>query len=147
MSVPSEMIAVEIAAHGGPEVLTPRAMPVPAPGMGEVLIRVAAAGVNAPDLAQRRGAYPPPPGASPLPGLEVAGEIASLGPGAERFALGDMVVALTNGGGYAEYVTVPEGQVLPLPRGWSPVAGAALPETYFTIQQTLMMKSSASAGW
>jgi putative PIG3 family NAD(P)H quinone oxidoreductase len=146
MSVPSEMIAVEIAAHGGPEVLTPRAMPVPAPGMGEVLIRVAAAGVNAPDLAQRRGTYPPPPGASPLPGLEVAGEIAALGPGAERFALGDMVVALTNGGGYAEYVAVPEGQVLPLPRGWSPVAGAALPETYFTIQQTLVMKAGLTAG-
>jgi NADPH2:quinone reductase len=146
MTIPNDMIAIEIATHGGPEVLTPRAMPVPEPGMGEVLIRVAAAGVNAPDLAQRRGAYPPPPGASPLPGLEVSGEIAALGPGAERFALGDAVVALTNGGGYAEYVAVPEGQVLPLPRGWSPVAGAAVPETYFTVQQTLVMKAGLIPG-
>jgi putative PIG3 family NAD(P)H quinone oxidoreductase len=146
MSIPKDMIAIEIAAPGGPDALRPRAMPVPEPGPGEALIRVAAAGVNAPDLAQRRGLYPPPPGASPLPGLEVSGEIVALGPGAERHALGDIVVALCNGGGYAEYVAAPEGQVLPLPRGWSPVAGAALPETYFTIQQTLMMKAGLEPG-
>lgn len=140
------MIAIEIAAPGGPEALQSKTMPVPEPGPGEVLIRVAATGVNAPDLAQRRGAYPPPPGASPLPGLEVAGEVAALGPGVEGYALGDAVVALCNGGGYAEYAAVPAGQVLPLPRGWDFVAGAALPETYFTIQQTLVMKAGLKPG-
>ncbi len=111
-----------------------------------MLIRVAAAGVNAPDLAQRRGRYDPPPGASPLPGLEVSGIVAALGDGAFRYAVGDRVAALCNGGGYAEYVAVPEGQVLPLPRHLGFIAGAALPETYFTIQQTLIMKAGVSPG-
>lgn len=137
MTQPQTMLAVTIARPGGPEVLVPAQVPVPTPGPGEVLIRVAAAGVNAPDLGQRRGSYDPPPGASPLPGLEVAGE---------RVDTGEPVVALCNGGGYAEYVAVPAGQVLPLPRGWSLPAGAALPETLFTVQQTLVMRAGLAAG-
>lgn len=146
MTMPSEMMAIAISRPGGPEVLKPVHLPVPQPGPGEVLIRVAAAGINAPDLGQRRGAYDPPPGASPLPGLEVSGEIAALGAGVAGFAPGDAVVALANGGGYAEYVVVPAGQVLPLPRSWSLVAGAALPETFFTVQQTLVMRAGLSPG-
>jgi NADPH2:quinone reductase len=146
MSVPQQMIAIAIAAPGGPEMLQPVRQAVPVPKPGEVLIRVAAAGLNAPDLGQRRGTYAPPPGASPLPGLEVGGEIAALGDGVAGFALGDKVVALTNGGGYAEYVTVPAGQVLPLPSGWSLIEAAALPETYFTIEQTLVMRAGLTPG-
>ncbi|HVW93995.1 MAG TPA: zinc-binding dehydrogenase [Devosia sp.] len=145
-TLPQRMLAIAIATPGGPEVLQPVREPVPQPGPGEVLIRVAAAGINSPDLQQRRGSYPPPPGASPLPGLEVAGEIAALGPDAGRFAPGARVVALCNGGGYAEYAAVPEGQVLPLPQGWSFAEGAALPETYFTIQQTLVMRADLAPG-
>lgn len=146
MTIPRQMTAISISASGGPEMLQPRRLPVPVPAAGEVLIRVAAAGINAPDLGQRRGTYDPPPGASPLPGLEVAGEIAVLGDGVGGFAIGDRVVALTNGGGYAEYVTVPAGQVVPLPRGWSLAAGAALPETFFTVQQTLVMRAGVAPG-
>ena len=146
MSVPAEMVAVEIAAFGGPEMLQPVMMPVPEPGPGEVLIRVAAAGLNAPDLGQRRGTYNPPADASPLPGLEVGGAVAALGAGVSGFAPGDLVVALTNGGGYAEYVAVPAGQALPLPISWSPLAGAALPETFFTVEQTLVMRAGLEAG-
>jgi len=146
MTMPSEMMAIAISRLGGPEVLEPVRLPVPRPGPGEVLIRVAAAGINAPDLGQRRGVYDPPPGASPLPGLEVSGEIVALGTGVSGLASGDAVVALANGGGYAEYVAVPAGQVLPLPRGWSLVAGAALPETFFTVQQTLVMRAGLAPG-
>ena len=142
----NDMLAIAISTPGGPEVLTPVRLPVPVPGPGEVLIRVAAAGINAPDLGQRRGTYDPPPGASPLPGLEVSGEIAGLGEGATGLAPGDPVVALANGGGYAEYVAVPAGQVLPLPRGWTLAAGAALPETFFTIEQTLVLRAGLTAG-
>lgn len=137
MNLPETMLAIEISAPGGPEVLRPAHLPLPQPGPGEVLIRVAAAGINAPDLSQRRGSYAPPPGASPLPGLEVSGEIVGTG---------EKVVALCNGGGYAEYVAVPAGQVLPLPVGWSLAAGAALPETFFTVQQTLVMRAGLEAG-
>jgi len=146
MPIPPEMIAIAIAAPGGPEMLHPVRQPVPDPGPGEVLIRVAAAGLNAPDLGQRRGSYAPPPGASPLPGLEVAGEIAALGEGASGFVPGDRVMALTNGGGYAEYVTVPAGQVIPLPPGWSMIEAAAIPETYFTIEQTLVLRAGLAPG-
>ena len=140
------MIGIALDGHGGPEVLVPRSMPRPEPGRGEVLIRVAAAGVNAPDLAQRRGHYDPPPGHSPLPGLEVAGEIAALGPGVDGLVPGEQVLALCNGGGYAEYVSVPAGQVLPLPSGLDLVAGAALPETFFTVMQTLVMRAGLRPG-
>ena len=145
-SIPADMTAIEITAPGGPEMLNPVLLPVPKPGPGQVLIRVAAAGLNAPDLAQRRGAYAPPPGASPLPGLEVGGEIAALGESVAGWTIGSRVVALTNGGGYAEYVVVPEGQVLPVPARWSMVSAAALPETFFTIQQTLVMRAGLSPG-
>ena len=128
MDLPRDMLAVAITAPGGPDVLHPVRLPLPAPRPGELLVRVAAAGVNAPDLGQRRGTYAPPPDASPLPGLEVAGTVVALGAEAAGFAPGDNVVALANGGGYAEYVAVPAGQVLPLPHGWSLLAGAVLPE-------------------
>lgn len=136
-TLPRTMTAIAISRPGGPEVLQPVEMPLPQPGIGEVLIRVAAAGINAPDLAQRRGSYAPPPDASPLPGLEVSGI---------RVDTGVPVVALCNGGGYADYVAVPEGQVLPLPPGWSFEAGAALPETLFTVQQTLVLRAGLAPG-
>lgn len=146
MPIPAEMTAISITEFGGPEVLKPVRLPVPQPGPGEVLIRVAAAGLNAPDLGQRRGTYNPPPDASPLPGLEVGGEIAAIGKGVRGWSLGDEVVALTHGGGYAEYVAVAAGQVLPVPAGWSMLAGAALPETFFTIEQTLVMRAGLAPG-
>ncbi|WEK04866.1 MAG: NAD(P)H-quinone oxidoreductase [Candidatus Devosia phytovorans] len=146
MSFPDQMNAVVIAQPGGPEALELQAYPLPAPQAGEVLIRVAAAGVNGPDLAQRRGHYDPPPGASPLPGLEVAGEIAALGDGVTGWAIGDRVMALTNGGGYADYVAVPQGQILPVPHGWSLTQAAALPETWFTVTQTLVMRAGVEPG-
>lgn len=146
MTLPPDMLAIAIAAPGGPDVLTPMRQDLPPTGPGQVLIRVAAAGVNGPDLAQRRGHYAPPPGASPLPGLEVAGEIAGIGPGVSGFAMGDRVMALTNGGGYAEFVAVPFGQVLPVPDGWSLIEAAALPETWFTVTQTLVMRAGLAPG-
>lgn len=146
MTIPEQMTAVAITTPGDPEVLVAAPAPVPRPGSGEVLIRVAAAGVNAPDLAQRRGRYDPPPDASPLPGLEVSGEIAALGHGVAGLEPGQTVVALCNGGGYAEYVAVSAGQVLPLPAGWDVIAGATLPETFFTVQQTLVLRAGLAAG-
>ena len=146
MSTPSLMRAVAITAPGEPDVLQLVDQPVPAIGPGDVLIRVAAAGVNGPDIAQRRGRYAPPPDASPLPGLEVAGEIVKAGAGVSGFEVGDRVMALTNGGGYAEYVAVPAGQVLPLPAGWTLSEAAALPETWFTVTQTLVMRSGLLPG-
>ncbi|MBI3759441.1 MAG: NAD(P)H-quinone oxidoreductase [Deltaproteobacteria bacterium] len=128
---------VEVAAPGGPESLALSVGPLPTPGAGDVLIRVLAAGVNRPDIMQRQGKYPPPPGASPILGLEVAGEIAGLGAGVSSWKLGDRVCALTNGGGYAEYVCVPAPQCLPWPRGYDAVRAAALPETYFTVWANL----------
>lgn len=129
MMIPDQMNAITIAQPGGPDMLQMQAVPVPACGAGEVLIRVAAAGVNGPDLAQRRGHYDPPPGASPLLGLEVSGEVAAVGDGVTNWQVGDRVMALCNGGGYAEYVSVPAGQVLAAPKGWSLAEAAALPET------------------
>lgn len=146
MTIPTQMQAVVITRPGGPESLEQQSWPVPDCGAGEVLIRVAAAGVNGPDLFQRRGHYDPPPGASPLPGLEVAGEIAAIGEGVSRWAPGDGVMALTNGGGYADYVAVPVGQVLPLPDGWSAIEASALPETWFTVTQALLMRAGLDAG-
>ena len=140
------MIEIAITATGGPEVLQPQDAPTPDPNAGEVLVRVAAAGVNFPDTFQRRGRYDPPPGHSVVPGLEVSGEIAALGDDVTTFAIGDRVVALCNGGGYAEYVTVPAGQVLFLPRGIDHVDGAALPETWFTVTQTLVMRATLAPG-
>ncbi len=132
-----DMQAIFAARPGGPEVLEPRTIPVPAPGEGEVLIRVAAAGINRPDLRQRQGGYPPPPGVTEVLGLEVAGEIVACGPGVQSFATGDRVCALVAGGGYAEYCVAPAPQVLPWPRGLSATQAAALPETFFTVWTNL----------
>ena len=136
MSLPTEMRHIGYEA-GGPELMHVTTGPVPTPKAGEVLIRVQAAGVNRPDVQQRKGAYPPPPGASPLLGLEVAGEVAALGDGVSGIAVGDKVCALANGGGYAEYCCAPAGQCLPWPAGYDAVRAAALPETYFTVWANL----------
>lgn len=144
--LPGQMQAIFITGPGGPDVLETRTCPLPDLQSDQVLIRVAAAGVNGPDLAQRRGQYDPPPGASPLPGLEVAGEIVDLGGTGTGLTIGDRVMALTNGGGYAEYAAVSAGQVLPVPAGWSYAEAAALPETWFTVTQTLVMRAGLEPG-
>jgi NADPH2:quinone reductase len=131
--IPREMRAVEITRPGGPEVLAPAARPVPEPKPNEILIRVAAAGVNRPDVLQRSGNYPVPPDASDLPGLEVAGEVVALGSSIRNFKPGDKVCALVHGGGYAEYCVAPEVQALPVPKGLSMAEAASLPETFFTV--------------
>jgi putative PIG3 family NAD(P)H quinone oxidoreductase len=140
------MIAISIAKPGGPEVLQPSEMPVPAPGHREVVIRVAAAGVNRPDLMQREGKYPPPAGASDIPGLEVSGVIASCGPGATRWHEGDRVCALVSGGGYAEYCVAPDVQCLPVPRATDLVSAAGLPETVFTVWTNVFERGRLRAG-
>ena len=136
------MTAIAIREPGGPEVLVPETRPVPQPGPDEVLIRVAAAGVNRPDVLQRMGFYPPPPGASDLPGLEVAGTVAAIGPGGDPELLGQAVCALVAGGGYAEYCIAPAGSCLPVPAGFSMEEAAALPETVFTVWHNLFER-----GW
>ena len=136
MSLPTEMRHISYEA-GGPELMHVTTGPVPTPKAGEVLIRVMAAGVNRPDVQQRKGAYPPPPGASPLLGLEVAGEVAALGDGVTGIAVGDKMCALANGGGYAEYCCAPASQCLPWPAGYDAIRAAALPETYFTVWANL----------
>jgi len=146
MSLPQTMRAIAIAEPGGPDALRGVELARPVPGPDDILIRVAAAGVNGPDLAQRRGRYDPPPGASPLPGLEVAGIVAARGANVESLAPGQRVMALANGGGYAEYVAVPAGQALPVPRGWTLAEAAALPETWFTVIQTLVMRAGLAGG-
>lgn len=145
-SVPVEMTAIAISAPGGPEVLQPTTRPVPQPGPGEALIRVAAAGVNRPDVLQRMGFYPPPPGASDLPGLEIAGTIVAVGPGSDRELLGQAVCALVAGGGYAEYCTAPAGSCLPVPKGFSMEEAAALPETVFTVWHNLFERGYVRDG-
>lgn len=131
------MQAIFATEPGGPEVLQPRRIPVPTPAPGEVLIRVAAAGINRPDLRQRQGGYPPPPGVTEVLGLEVAGTIVSCGRGVARFAPGDDVCALLPGGGYAEYCVAPVEQVLPWPKGLTAIEAAAIPETFFTVWTNL----------
>lgn len=144
--LPSTMIAIDPDKPGGPDVLVPVERPVPSPGPGEVLVRVRAAGVNRPDVLQRLGMYPMPPGAPTIMGLEVAGEIVALGEGAVRFEVGQPVCALLAGGGYAQYTAVPEGQCLPVPLGLSLVEAASLPETYFTVWSNLFERAFADAG-
>ncbi|HEY1607083.1 MAG TPA: NAD(P)H-quinone oxidoreductase [Allosphingosinicella sp.] len=144
--LPATMIAIDPAEPGGPEVLRPVERPVPAPGPGEMLIRVAAAGMNRPDVMQRRGLYPPPPGAPSILGLEVAGEIAALGDGVESWRIGDRVCALVAGGGYAQYCVTPAGQCLPVPSALSMVEAAALPETFFTVWTNLFQRGGARPG-
>ncbi len=145
MTLPQTMRAVEIARPGGPDVLTPVTRPVPVPSAGQVLIRVAFAGVNRPDALQRAGAYAPPPNASDLPGLEVAGEIVAAGAGAEA-RIGETVSALTPGGGYAEYVVCAAAHALPVPAGMTLDRAAALPETYFTVWSNTVMRGGLRAG-
>jgi putative PIG3 family NAD(P)H quinone oxidoreductase len=145
-TLPSEMTAIEIREPGGPEVLVPARRPVPAPGVGEVLIRVHAAGVNRPDVLQRMGGYPPPPGASDIPGLELAGEVVALGEGAQALEVGQSVTALVTGGGYAEYCVAPAQQCLPLPRGLDYAAAAALPETFFTVWSNVFDRAGLKPG-
>ncbi|MFA7532678.1 MAG: NAD(P)H-quinone oxidoreductase [Castellaniella sp.] len=140
------MNAIEISKPGGPEVLTLVTRPRPEPGAGEVLIRVHAAGINRPDVFQRKGAYPPPPGASDLPGLEVAGEIVAGDAAAGGFAPGDKVCALLAGGGYAEYCVVPVAQCLPIPGGLTEVEAAGLPETYFTVWSNVFDRGALAEG-
>lgn len=145
-SLPSDMTAIEITEPGGPDVLVPTTRPVPAPGVGEVLIKVAAAGVNRPDVMQRQGKYPPPPGASDIPGLEIAGSIVATGEGVTEWNIGDQVCALVAGGGYAEYCVAPAPQCLPVPYGLSLTQAAAIPETYFTVWDNLFTRGKLSAG-
>jgi len=135
------MRAISIRSPGGPEVLACTFHPIPLPQDEEVLIKVEAAGVNRPDILQRRGFYPPPPGASEIPGLEIAGEIVALGENSERFRVGNRVCALVAGGGYAEYCVVHESNVLPLPEGFNMVEAAALPETFFTVWTNLFQRA------
>lgn len=144
--LPSSMTVIEISTPGGPEVLKPATRPVPQPGPGELLIQVEAAGVNRPDLLQRQGNYPPPPGASDIPGLEVAGHVAALGDGVTGWKIGDRVCALLAGGGYATFAAVPELQCLPIPEGLSVVEAAALPETLFTCWTNLIDGGRLQAG-
>ncbi|MBE9603912.1 NAD(P)H-quinone oxidoreductase [Acetobacteraceae bacterium H6797] len=132
-SLPETMTFMDHGEGGGPEVLVAKTAPVPSPKADEVLIRVMVTGVNRPDVQQRLGLYPPPPGASPMLGLETSGEVVAVGEAVTGFALGDKVCALTNGGAYAEYVTAPAAQTLPWPKGYDALRAAALPETYFTV--------------
>jgi putative PIG3 family NAD(P)H quinone oxidoreductase len=140
------MAAIEIARPGGPEVLSPARRPRPSPAAGELLIEVEAAGVNRPDVLQRQGHYPPPPGASDIPGLEVAGVVAAAGEGVSGWAEGDRVCALLAGGGYAEYAAAPAPQCLPVPRGLGAVEAAALPETFFTVWTNVFERGRLRAG-
>jgi NADPH2:quinone reductase len=144
--LPETMSYVRIDRPGPPEVLVPDRMPVPRPGPGEVLIRVAAAGVNRPDVLQRQGGYPPPPGASDVPGLEVAGEVVALGPDVERWRVGDRVMALVASGGYAEFCAAPGPQVLPAPDGLPMVEAGAVPETFFTVWTNVFDRGRLRAG-
>ena len=140
------MIAIEISTPGGPEVLRPVERPDPVPGPSELLIAVEAAGINRPDVLQRGGRYPPPPGASDLPGLEVAGTVAALGPGVEHWKVGDRVCALVAGGGYATLCVAPVPQCLPIPRGVDAVSAAAIPETFFTVWSNVFERGRLRAG-
>lgn len=146
MTLPKTMRAVEISKPGGPEVLKLEERPVPEAGPGQIVIRLKAAGVNRPDALQRMGAYAPPPGASDLPGLEGAGEVAAAGPGVSRWSIGDQVTALLPGGGYAEYALTHQDHALAIPTGLSMVQAAALPETFFTVYSNVVMRGGLSAG-
>ena len=145
-AIPEKMTAVVIAEPGGPRVLRAERVEVPKPGANEVLIRVRAAGVNRPDVLQRKGSYAPPPGASDLPGLEASGEIAAVGQGVERWRIGDQVCALTPGGGYAEFVKVHAGSVLPIPPGFAFTEAAAIPETFFTVWHNVFERGALQPG-
>ena len=144
--LPDHMLVCEIRAPGAPEVLVPGERPLPVPGHGEVLVKVAAAGINRPDVFQRKGLYPPPPGASDILGLEVSGEVVALGDAVSGLKLGDKVCGLLAGGGYAEYAVIPELQCLPVPGELSMLEAAALPETYFTVWSNVFDRGGLKAG-
>jgi NADPH2:quinone reductase len=144
--MPHAMRAIEIEKPGGPEVLRPAERPKPEPKPHEILVKVAAAGVNRPDVLQRQGLYAPPPDASELPGLEIAGEVAACGAAVKAWKVGDKVCALTHGGGYAEYCVTPEVQALPVPKGLSMVEAASLPETFFTVWSNVYDRGRLAAG-
>lgn len=146
-TIPSRMTAIAIRDGGGaPEVLVPEERDVPAPKQGEVLVKIAAAGVNRPDVMQRQGKYPPPPGAPDIPGLELAGEVVALGEGVQRYKVGDKVTALVPGGGYAEYWVVHESNALPVPTKLSMIEAAAIPETFFTVWHNVFERGALKAG-
>lgn len=144
--VPSQMTVIAISKPGGPEVLLPETRPVPAPGPGEVLIKVMAAGVNRPDVAQRSGSYPPPPGASDLPGLEVAGEVVALGEGSRKHKIGDRVMSLVAGGGYAQYCIAQDAQAMAIPSSLSMLEAGATPETLMTVWHNVFERGGLKAG-
>jgi len=144
--LPKTMTVIEAKGAGGPEVLVPAERPVPAPGPGEVLIKVEAAGINRPDVFQRQGHYPPPKGAPDILGMEVAGKIIALGPDTARFKVGDSVCALIGGGGYAEFAVAPETTTLPVPQGLSMAEAAALPETVFTVWHNIFERGALKPG-
>lgn len=146
MPLSHTMCAVEITEPGGPEVLRAATLPVPVPGHGQIIIRVAYAGVNRPDALQRAGSYAPPPSASPLPGLEASGTVVEVGPNVTRWKIGDKVTALLPGGGYAEYVATHEAHALPVPEGMGLREAACLPETCFTVWSNIVMRGGLSAG-
>lgn len=144
--MPAEMTAIEISRPGGPEVLVPAKRPIPSPKADEVLIRVHAAGVNGPDVYQRKGLYNPPPGASDIPGLEIAGEVVAVGSDVQRFKRGDLVCALVTGGGYAEYAVANHAVTMTLPAGLDVTEAAAMPETFMTVWLNLMQRGKLSRG-
>ena len=145
-NLPKEMLAVEVSRPGGPEVLKPVTRPLPVLKPGEVLIKVAATGINGPDIMQRKGLYPAPAGASDLPGLEASGEIVSVAAPAARWSIGDQVTALTNGGGYAQYCAVDAQHCLPVPKGVALLDAGGLPETFFTVWSNVFMGAGLAAG-
>lgn len=145
-ALPATMTAIGFDAPGGPDVLKPQQRPVPQPGPGQLLVHVAVAGVNRPDVLQRMGGYAPPPGASDIPGLEIAGRIIALGEGVSRYEVGDQVCALVAGGGYAEYAVVHEDNALPIPAGLSLEEAGALPETYFTVWTNVFQRGGLKQG-
>jgi NADPH2:quinone reductase len=144
-AVPTNMTAIGIKSPGGPDVLAPEERPIPQPGAGEILVKVAAAGVNRPDVMQRMGLYPPPPGAPDIPGLEIAGKVAALGAGVTRWKIGDKVMALVIGGGYAEYCLAHESHALPV-GGLTMVEAAAVPETFFTVWHNVFERGALKSG-
>lgn len=144
--LPAQMTVIGISKPGGPEVLLPETRPVPMPGPGELLVKVAAAGVNRPDVAQRSGSYPPPPAASDLPGLEIAGEVVAVGPGATQHKIGDKVMSLVAGGGYAEYCIAPDAQAITVPDALSMIEAGATPETLMTVWHNVFERGKLQAG-
>lgn len=146
MSLPSHMRFVDLPSFGGPEAMVIASGPVPSPSEGQILVRTEAVGVNRPDISQRQGSYPPPKDASPILGLELAGEVVAIGPGVTGYSLGDKVCGLANGGAYAEYCLLPAGQALPFPRGYDAVKAAALPETFFTVWANLFQMAGLTEG-